>query len=90
MDEISSQAQRTPVLVVGAGPVGLLTALNLARYGIKCTLVERNTEATIWPKMDITNCRSMELLKQMGLADQLREIGMLRHGSYIVPQKIIS
>ena len=84
------EIQQTPVLVVGAGPVGLLTALNLARYGIKCTLVERNTEATIWPKMDITNCRSMELLKQMGLADQLREIGTLHYGSSIVPHTIIS
>ncbi|MCJ1353703.1 MAG: hypothetical protein MMC33_003690 [Icmadophila ericetorum] len=76
MSEIPSEIQQTPVLIVGAGPVGLLTALNLARYGIKCTLVERNVEPTRWPKMDITNCRSMELLKQMGLAEKLREIGV--------------
>lgn len=66
----------TPVLVVGSGPVGLITSLQLARYGQKCMLVERNYETTKWPKMDITNCRSMELLRTLGLADALRRIGM--------------
>ena len=30
----------TPVLIVGAGPVGMSLALSLARRGIACTLVE--------------------------------------------------
>lgn len=63
------------VLVVGAGPVGMITALSLAKRGTKCLLVERNLETTKWPKMDVTNCRSMELLRRIGLADGLREIG---------------
>lgn len=40
-------------------------------------VVERNLETTRWPKMDITNCRSMELLSRLGLADGLREQGKL-------------
>ncbi|THC96228.1 hypothetical protein EYZ11_004306 [Aspergillus tanneri] len=62
---------KVPVLVVGGGPVGLLTAWQLARNGIHCMLVERNFTTTRSPKMDITNCRSMELLRYMGLADKL-------------------
>jgi hypothetical protein len=38
-------------------------------------LTERNADTTKWPKMDITNCRSMELLKRLGVADSLRAIG---------------
>ncbi|KAL2837115.1 FAD binding domain-containing protein [Aspergillus pseudoustus] len=64
------------VLVVGGGPVGMLTAWQLAQNGVKCMLIERNPSTTVAPKMDITNCRSMELLKLMGLADKLREQGV--------------
>jgi FAD-dependent monooxygenase len=42
---------------------------------VKSILVERNFKTTRWPKMDITNVRSMELLKRMGLADELRKVG---------------
>lgn len=63
------------VLVVGAGPVGLVTAFQLAKRGIRTILVERNLETTKWPKMDITNVRSMELLDRLGLADDLRKQG---------------
>lgn len=38
-------------------------------------LVERNPDTTAWPKMDITNCRSMELLRRLGVADGLRDVG---------------
>ena len=65
----------TPVLVVGAGPAGLLAALQLARQGTHCLLVERSLDTTKWPKMDVTNCRSMELLRRLGIADDLREQG---------------
>lgn len=65
----------TPVLVVGAGPAGLIAALQLSRNGTRCMLVERNLTTTKWPKMDITNCRSMELLKRLGIDQGLREIG---------------
>lgn len=64
-----------PVLVVGAGPIGMVTAFQLAKRGIRTVLVERNLETTKWPKMDITNPRSMELLQCLGLADGLREKG---------------
>lgn len=38
-------------------------------------LVERNLETTRWPKMDVTNCRSVEILRRLGVADGLREVG---------------
>ncbi|KIX01108.1 uncharacterized protein Z518_10174 [Rhinocladiella mackenziei CBS 650.93] len=67
---------KTPVLVVGAGPSGLIASLQLAANGIKCMLVERNLDTTKWPKMDITNCRSMELLKRLKVDQGLRKVGV--------------
>ena len=61
-----------PVLIVGGGPVGMTLALELARRGIACTLVERNETTTRHPKMDITNSRSMELFRRLGLLPALR------------------
>lgn len=40
------------IAVVGGGPVGMLMAVHLDRFGTPCLLVERNVETTRWPKMD--------------------------------------
>ncbi|KQY01334.1 hypothetical protein ASD37_30035 [Mycobacterium sp. Root135] len=64
------------MLIAGAGPVGLILALELERHGVKALLVERNTTTTRHPKMDITNGRSMELFRRLGIADHLRKIAV--------------
>jgi FAD-dependent monooxygenase len=38
-------------------------------------LVERNHDTTKWPKMDVTNVRSMEILKKLGVEDGIRSVG---------------
>lgn len=77
--QVSQLSVEVPVLVVGAGPVGQLTALQLAQNGIRCMLVERNDTTTKYPKMEYVNMRSMELLHRMGLADRVRELGVPGH-----------
>ena len=64
------------VLIAGGGPIGLTLARVLAYYDIPSILFERNNSTTDWPKMDITNVRSMELFRKIGLADQLRTQGV--------------
>lgn len=68
----------TPVLVIGAGPAGMLLALQLARNGVRSMLIERNLTTTKWPKMDVTNCRSMELFNRLGISQGLRRQGKSR------------
>jgi 2-polyprenyl-6-methoxyphenol hydroxylase-like FAD-dependent oxidoreductase len=72
----------TPVLIAGGGPVGMTLALHLAHYGVRSILVERNLTTTRHPKMDLTNGRSMELFKRLGLADRLRDAGVPRQNPF--------
>jgi 2-polyprenyl-6-methoxyphenol hydroxylase-like FAD-dependent oxidoreductase len=65
-----------PVLIAGGGPVGMTLACDLARRGIACLLVERNPTTTRHPKMDITNARSMELFRRLGVVDALRAVAV--------------
>jgi 2-polyprenyl-6-methoxyphenol hydroxylase-like FAD-dependent oxidoreductase len=64
------------VRIAGGGPVGLTLALELARYGIRSIVTERNPSTTTHSKMDLTNGRSMELRRRLGLADCLRAVGI--------------
>lgn len=71
-----------PVLIAGGGPVGMTLALNLARYGIRSIVAERNDATTRHPKMDLTNGRSMELFRRLGLIDKLRDAGVPRENAF--------
>jgi 2-polyprenyl-6-methoxyphenol hydroxylase-like FAD-dependent oxidoreductase len=66
----------TPVLIVGAGPVGMITALELARHGVACVLAEQNAGTTEHPKMEFTNPRTMEFFARLGIAEDVRAAGV--------------
>ena len=67
------------VVIAGGGPIGLTLARVLAYYHVPSILFERNASTTDWPKMDLTNARSMELFRKIGLADELRLQGVPAH-----------
>jgi hypothetical protein len=67
-----------PVLIAGAGPVGLATAIELQSRGIRVMVVERNATTTRHPKMDVTNGRSMEHFRRIGIAERIRDAGVAR------------
>jgi FAD-dependent monooxygenase len=72
---VKSERYDAPVLIAGAGPSGLLLSLQLAQQGVRSMLIERNLDTTKWPKMDVTNCRSMELFNRLGISQGLRDLG---------------
>ncbi len=70
-----SDSSKTPVLIVGGGPVGLALAADLGWRGISCTLVERNDGAIDHPRANAVNSRSMEFCRRWGIADKVRAAG---------------
>lgn len=74
----SGQADTTTdVLVVGAGPTGLLLAGDLASAGVAVTLVERRTpEISNMTRAFGVHARTLELLDARGLADELVKTGI--------------
>ena len=76
--------KQVPVLIAGGGPVGMTLACELSRRGIACLLVERNPATTRHPKMDITNARSMELFRRLGLVDALRAVAVPESSNFDV------
>jgi 2-polyprenyl-6-methoxyphenol hydroxylase-like FAD-dependent oxidoreductase len=72
------RVQDTQVLIVGAGPVGLTLALDLAQRGVRATLVEKNPTSIQLPKMERCNVRTMEIFRRLGIADTVRDAGLPR------------
>lgn len=62
-------------VIVGAGPVGLTTALFLAAEGVASVVVERHPGTSFHPKARGIGMRSMELFRQAGIEDRVLEAG---------------
>lgn len=56
-----------PVLVVGAGPTGLVTALLLRRLGVPACIVERREGQQRAPAAHVVNARTFEICRQAGV-----------------------
>src|ERR1700733_9665305 len=63
----------TPVLIVGAGPVGLALAIDLGRRGVECVVVEQSDGTIYHPRATAINARSMEFFRRWGVADAVRQ-----------------
>jgi len=63
------------VLIVGAGPTGLLLAGDLARAGVPCTVLERRAEEANLTRAFAVHARTLEMLDARGLADELIATG---------------
>jgi putative polyketide hydroxylase len=69
-------APTVPVLIVGSGPAGLTAAVLLADLGVPAVLVERNPSTTDHPRAHVVNTRTMEIFRQIGIADAVRAAGL--------------
>src|SRR5262249_46599859 len=66
-------ATRTPVLIVGAGPVGLALAGDLGWRGVPCILLEKTDGRVGHRTMDLVGVRTMEFCRRGGIADGVRD-----------------
>lgn len=68
-----TQADDIPVLIVGAGPVGLGLALDLSWRGIPCTILEQRDGSISTPKLGAVGVRTIEFCRRWGIAQRVRE-----------------
>jgi 2-polyprenyl-6-methoxyphenol hydroxylase-like FAD-dependent oxidoreductase len=67
-----------PVLIVGAGPVGLALAGDLGYRGAACTLIEKSDGLVVQPKMDMVGIRTMEYCRRWGIVPWVENAGYNR------------
>ncbi|MDT7555090.1 MAG: hypothetical protein QOI16_3630, partial [Pseudonocardiales bacterium] len=68
-------SESAEVVVVGAGPTGLMLACELALAGVRCRVLERRKGQSNVTRAFAVHARTLELLDARGLADDL-----VRHG----------
>lgn len=71
--EMDGQAVTHPAVVVGAGPAGLVLAIQLARHGVKCVLLEAEGQVSGGSRALALTKRSMEIIEQSGAAPTFLE-----------------
>ena len=67
--------ERTEVLVVGAGPVGLISALLLAKAGAEVTIIDRESRTAARSYACALHPATLRLLDRLGIASALMEQG---------------
>ncbi|MEJ2120154.1 MAG: FAD-dependent monooxygenase [Alphaproteobacteria bacterium] len=72
----SQAGPRTPVIIAGGGPVGMVLALELGRRDVPCVLLNDRDGPSPQPKANATSPRSMEHLRRLGVADAFRATGL--------------
>jgi len=71
-----SPTRTSDVLVIGAGPTGLMLASELALAGVRCRVLERRAETSNITRAFAVHARTLELLDARGLAYDLLPRGV--------------
>jgi 2-polyprenyl-6-methoxyphenol hydroxylase-like FAD-dependent oxidoreductase len=71
-----TKTTETDVIIVGAGPVGLVTPLMIAKEGIHVTVLEANHDVIQSPQAMAYGVAAVEVLKNAGIAQDCRDIGL--------------
>jgi 2-polyprenyl-6-methoxyphenol hydroxylase-like FAD-dependent oxidoreductase len=69
------------VLIVGAGPTGLMLANQLARRGIRATIIDRHSGPAQQTRAMAVQARTLEIYSKLGLADRALELGTPGNGA---------
>lgn len=76
LPERGGTTERHSVVIVGSGPCGLVTALELARLGISSVVLTSELQVSEGSRAIVFTRRSMEILQQVGVADRMSASGL--------------
>ena len=79
---------RVPVLIGGAGVGGLSMSALLTQHGVRSLLVEKRREVFLYPKARNLSFRSLEILRGMGLGDEVHAVA--EHVSTVVAKPALN
>jgi len=71
------------VLIVGAGPTGLVLALWLARSQVPFRIIEKNSGPGQASRAMAVQARTLEFYRQLGIAEQTIASGILMNGGHL-------
>src|SRR5499427_8296577 len=76
----------TDVLIVGAGPTGLMLANQLARRGVRVLVIDRHAGPSLQTRALGVQARTMEIYAKLGIADRALELGKRGTGANLWAQ----
>ncbi|KAF8145967.1 FAD binding domain protein [Mycena galopus ATCC 62051] len=68
-------ANECDVLIIGAGPAGLMLGCWLARTGVKTRIIDRRASKITRGHADGVQCRTIEIFQSFGMADRIKREG---------------
>ncbi len=73
----------TDVLIVGAGPVGSAAAVEVVRHGVRCRIVDAQSDPPQYAKAVGIQPRTLELFEAMGVLREVLDAGILMRGQIV-------
>ncbi len=64
------------VLVVGAGPTGLLLGAELCRRGVACRVIDQHSASMPWDRATVVHPRTLEIFESLGIVEGLLAVGV--------------
>jgi 3-(3-hydroxy-phenyl)propionate hydroxylase len=75
-DQDAATPVRHPVVVIGAGPVGLACAIDLAQHGVKVVVLDENDKVSFGSRAICFAKRPLEILDRLGCGDAMVDKGV--------------
>jgi 3-(3-hydroxy-phenyl)propionate hydroxylase len=71
-----AKGERHPIIIVGAGPVGMAAAIDCALRGMKCVVLDDNDVVSLGSRAICWSKRTLEIMDRLGIGDRMVEKGV--------------